>query len=342
MRVHLATLRRASGSSSLRIYPERVRAALEAAGSDPVEILALDMGGEARHGGVLRPALYQLIRSFPRDGAIWHATEPNSALRGVDVVTVHDLYAFTVSGPMFQVFRWVTKRAARRARRVVVQTEALRRDVLRFLGSEAWAKTVVLPGMFATPPPGRLAVRYDVLWVGSLEGRKRPDWFLEQLATISSPRLRVAFLCHRSGYGSEEAVALAVEAARRAHDVEWLTRDLPEEELDRLYRSSRVLVSTSLLEGYHYPVMEAWSRGTAVVVPRIDPYVETYGSADGVRYYDPQQTFLPGLLGMFDSGTFVPDPALLDSLSARTIGRRLWSLYREIRPEAAVQVPALL
>jgi glycosyltransferase involved in cell wall biosynthesis len=331
MKVRLVTLRRASGSSSLRIYPERIREALQAAGPDPVELVALNVPGEGRRGGVIRPALYQLTHSFPRDDGIWHATEPNSALRGTDVVTLHDFYPFTASGLMFSIFRWSTRRAARRARRIVVQTEAVRTDVGRFLGHEAWTKTVVIPPPFALPPLGRLSDRYDVLWVGTLEQRKRPDWFLQQLATVSSPRLRVAFLCHRSGYGSEESVTRAFEEARRVHDVEWLTRDLTDEELDQLYRASRVLVSTSLLEGYHTPVMEAWARGTAVVVPRIDLYGQIYGSVEGVRYYDTQGTFLPVLLELLKGPPFVPDPVLLESVSGPAVGRRLWSVYRELR-----------
>jgi glycosyltransferase involved in cell wall biosynthesis len=335
MKVHLVMLRRTSGSSSLRIYPERIRAALTAAGTDPVDLVSLNVDGEARRGGVWRPALYQLMHSFPRDGTLRHATEPSSALRGVDVVTVHDLYPFTVSGSMFWIFRSVTKRAARRARRIVVQTDAVRSDVLRFLGREAWAKTVVVPPPFVTPAPGRLVQRYDVLWVGTLERRKRPDWFLQQLATLPAPRLRIAFLCHQSGVGDERSLAAALEAARRVHDIEWVSRDLTDEELDQLYRSSRVLVSTSLLEGYHTPVMEAWSRGTAVVVPKIDLYVQIYGSTPGVRYYEPQDSYVPELLQLLGAPPFVPDPTLAESVSGPTVGRRLWSVYRELEPDPA-------
>jgi glycosyltransferase involved in cell wall biosynthesis len=339
MRVHLVTSRRASGSNSFRINADRIRAALEAAGSDQVDQVLLENGTEARHGGVLRPAWHQLTHRFPSDGAIWHATEPSTALRGVDVVTFHDLYPFTVSGPMFTVFRWMTRRAARRARRIVVQIETVRSDVQRFLGPEAWAKTVVIPPPFETPTPGRMADRFDVLWVGSYEGRKRPDWFLQQLATIRSPRLHVAFLCHRSGYGSEELVARSLEAARAMHDIEWISRDLSDEELDRLYRSAKVLVSSSVDEGYHYPVMEAWSRGTAILVPRTDLYVRIYGSRGGVRYYDPGGTFGPELRELLESGPFVPDPALLESISPPAIGRRLWSVYQELRTNPPPPVP---
>jgi glycosyltransferase involved in cell wall biosynthesis len=333
MKVHLVTLRRTSGSSSLRINPQRIRAALEVAGADPVELVELDMAGEARRGGVVRPMLYQLTHRFPRDGAIWHATEPNSALRGVDVVTLHDLYAFTVPGPMFRIFRWMTARAVRRARRAVVQTEVLRRDVFRYMGPKAGAKTVVVPPTFPSVPLGRRPVEYDLLWVGSLERRKRPEWFLEQLARAPVPRLRVAFLCHRSGFGSEEAVTAAFEAAQRVHEVDWWKDDLPDDALDRLYRSSRVLVSTSVLEGYHYPVMEAYIRGTRVLLPKIDLYLQTYGAVPGVDYYDPAGSFAPALPGLLAAGPFRPDPALLESVSGPVIGRRLWSLYREIERE---------
>lgn len=334
MKVQLVTSRRASGSNSFQINADRIRGALEAGGPDPVGQLFLANGTEARHGGVLRPAWYQLTHSFPPDGTIWHATEPSAALRGVDVVTFHDLYPFTVPGPMFRVFRWVTRRAARRARRIVVQIENVRNDVQHFLGSEAWAKTVVVPPPFETPSPGRMADKYDVLWVGSLEGRKRPDWFLQQLTTIRSPRLRVAFLCHRSGIGSEESVARAFDAARQLHDVEWIGRDLSDGELDQLYRSAKVLVSSSLVEGYHYPVMEAWSRGTAILVPHSDLYLRIYGSRAGVRYYDPVQSYVPQLLDLLQAGPFVPDPGLLESVSPPAVGRRLWAVYRELRSAA--------
>ena len=334
MTVRLVTLRRASGSSSFRIYTRKLEDALRAARPDgAIEVTELDMGGEGRRGGVIRPTLGHLFRGRPRDGSIWHATEPNTALRGVDVVTIHDLYPFTVPGLMFRIFRSVLRRSARRARRIVVETEVVRADVRRYLGDAAWAKSRIVPPPFPTPPWGRAPDAYDLLWLGSLERRKQPVRFLRQLAEAPAPRRRVAFLCHRGGFGDAAEVERAVADARRAHAVEWITRDVSAGELDRLYRSSRAFVSTSSLEGYHYPVMEAWSRGTPAVVPRIEPYVQIYGSVAGIHFYDPAGSFVPTADQALDAPPYAPDAALLRSVSREGVGAVLWSLYGEVEAE---------
>lgn len=329
--VRLVTARRASEASSYRAYTEKARAALAAADVRPFSVVEVEMSAEGARGGVIRPTLAHLLRSFPRDGAIYHATEPNTAFRGVDVVTLHDVYPFEARGVSFAVFRLVIRSAARRARRIVTQTSVIHAAIRRHLGEAAAAKTRIVPPAFPAPPPGRLAPEHDVLWVGSLDARKQPELFLDRLAERPGPRLRVAFLCHEGGSPIRPAVEAALARARKAHDVEWTERNVSEPELDRLYRSSRVLVSTSTVEGFHYPVMEAWSRGTRVVLPRLAPYPETYGEVEGVGYYDPRSfAFGEELSEGLAAGPFVPDRRLLDSISFAAIGRRLSAVYDEL------------
>src|SRR4029077_6386875 len=100
--------------SSYRIYTEKIRHALATVPSIDPEVLEIPMGGEGRWGGVVRPTFHHLVGRFPRGGEVHHATEPNTAFRGVDVVTLHDLFPFEAPGAMFRVFRWVIRSAARR------------------------------------------------------------------------------------------------------------------------------------------------------------------------------------------------------------------------------------
>src|SRR5271169_3518330 len=123
MKIKLVTARRDRGPSSYANYTEKARRALEAAGVDAVEVVRLEMSADSTRGGVLRPTLAQFFGRFPSDGSLWHATEPNAAYRGVDVLTIHDLYPYTVPGFTMRIFRNVVARGARRCRRLVVQTE---------------------------------------------------------------------------------------------------------------------------------------------------------------------------------------------------------------------------
>lgn len=335
MRVRLVTARRDRRPSSYAIYTEKARRALEAAGADAVEVVRVEQSADSDRGGVLRPTLAQLFGRFPADGSLWHATEPNTAYRGVDVLTIHDLYPYTVPGLTMGIFRNVAARGARRARRLVVQTEVVKRDVERFLGAEAAARTRVVGPAFPDVGAERLPTRYDLLWVGSLEPRKQPALFLQRLAEIPGPRLRVAFRSARPSEPGADPVVRAFEAASRTHDLTWLDQNLTDPELDRLYRSSTVLVSTSLNEGFHYPVMEAYTRGTAVLLPRTPLYTEIYGEIDGVRYFEPWGPLEAGVRASLAAGPYTPDAALLERFSFAGVGRRLHAVYAELRPGAS-------
>lgn len=330
MSLHLVTLERSGAYSSYRIYTDKIRIALEQAGAGPVVVDALRTSAEARHGGVLRPTLAHYLGRFPRDGELRHATEPNTALRGTDVVTIHDLYPFLEPGLMFRVFRAVSRSAARRARAIVTQVETIREDIGRYLGAEAKQKTFVVPPPFPIPPAGREPPATDVLWIGSTDRRKRPDLFLRGIAGLPGPSLRVTFLCHGASADRPGELAAPFAAARARHQVDWVSRSIEGPALETLYRSSRALVSTSALEGYHNPPMEAWARGTPAVLPRIPLYREIYGTVGGVRYYDPSASFAESLAAALADGPHTPDPGLLRSVSFPEVGRRLAEVYRRL------------
>lgn len=330
MKVRLCVLERTDPASSYRIYTEKLLHALRSAGIDGAEISTIPAAAEARRGGVLRPTWTHFTGRFAEGETVHHATEPNAALRGVDVVTLHDLYPFQGSGAAVHAFRAVIRSAARRAPRIVTLSGAIRSDVARFLGPVALRKTRVIPPPFPTPELGRPAPEHDVAWVGSAEPRKQPERFLRTLAELSGTRLRVVFLCHTAPGARNDALQAALRAARGRHDVEWIGGSVGPEALDRLYRASRALVSTSRIEGYHYPVMEAWSRGTPVVLPDIPLYREIYGSVGGVYYFDPSGSFDRALREALDAGPHGPDPRLLDAVSFPAVGRRLAELYREL------------
>lgn len=335
MRVVLATPKRSDPGSSLRAYALRMlRALLSVPGHGDARLLELPLGAEAKRGGVARPLVGQALRAFPVDGStIWHATEPNAALRGTDVVTLHDLYEFQEKGPMMRAVRMITQRAVHRARRFVVQTEHGRSVVRAQFGPDVADRTRVVPPAFEPVPPGRpLQPDYDLLWVGNLDGRKQPDRFLLELSRFPSPRLRVAFFCHRSGWGDLGPVAAAFERARQAHTMDWIDRKLSSDELDKLYRRSRVLVSTSTVEGFHLPPMEAWLRGTRLLLPDIDVYREIYGRATGVLFYPPAEGFGAVVKAGLEASPFSPDSDLMLKVSDRECGSGLWKIYGEIHP----------
>ena len=102
------------------------------------------------------------------------------------------------------------------------------------------------------------------------------------------------------------------------------------EAVARLYRSSRTLVSTSLYEGFHMPVAEAYLRGVNVVLPDAPFYRSTYSSEAGVHWYRGRDQLADTILEGVRSGAFRIDSGFAQRHSYRTVGRALVGTYEEV------------
>jgi glycosyltransferase involved in cell wall biosynthesis len=172
---------------------------------------------------------------------------------------------------------------ARRARLVLVPSEATRRDVVRLLGI-ARERTRVIPyapsPRFAPAAEGAEAVaaRHGVrppyfLYVGTLEPRTNVAAALRAFARVAAdvPEHRFLLVGQR-GWRCEDVFAEASSPALRDR-VRFLDY-VPEEDLPLLYTHATALVYPSLYEGFGFPVVEAMACGTPVLTSRSSSLAE--------------------------------------------------------------------
>ena len=328
MKVAIASIGWSNPTTSMHSHSTDVLAALRSVGVDAAPMPLRSYRG-AKVGGLLIPWAWRTFGSYPdREGALVHQIDQDS-LRGVDVVTVQDLFCFHEDRFVDRFFRSAVGTAARRARRTVVTTEATGKELgERFPAVREKIRVVPLP--HAPTTADREQQRYDALWIG----RNAPNkGLLEYIALASRfPHLRFAVRWSRSP-GRPLLDERLSHAIQLSDNIQTFTKPLSDEEMDDLYRSSRAYVSTSTYEGWHLPVSEAYLRGCHIVVPRIEPYVSIYPEGTAFWYAPSDRASLDTALEAAVAAPFrLPSPEVVRYVSYANVGDRLKAVYEEISP----------
>jgi glycosyltransferase involved in cell wall biosynthesis len=245
-------------------------------GREPVEIPEgvtahrHPLGGRAVFGAASilgRPPIDMLC-----DGAdvVWiPAPAPVAPGRAPYVLTVHDL-SFVDRPSDFTAYERLWHRLARPGRlagnaaRVIAVSSATAAAAARWHVDA----TVVLSGVdhLSHEPPPRGAPPY-FLSVGALEPRKAPE-----LLAAAHQRARAAGLQAELWFAGEGRIAVSGEGVR--------TLGTPhDEELASLYSGAVALVTSSWMEGYGLPPLEAAACGTPSIVSDLPVYDETLGDS---------------------------------------------------------------
>jgi glycosyltransferase involved in cell wall biosynthesis len=211
------------------------------------------------------------------------------------VVTLHDATFF--SHPELHTrtkrvfFRTATRIAVRRARALVVPSQATRDEVVRFTGARPDRFTVALhgvdPAVFHPVGPAEanrvaeelgLAGRSYVAFLGTLEPRKNVPalirgWVTAVRGTPEPPALVLA-----GGPGWDDQVEPAIAQVPAGLDV-LRTGYLPLEDLAGLLAGAQVVAYPSRGEGFGLPVLEAMACGAAVLTSAELSLTEVGGDA---------------------------------------------------------------
>lgn len=206
------------------------------------------------------------------------------------LLTVHDL-TFLVqpqcAEPKLQRYlSRVLPRSLRRARLVLVDSHASRRDLLHLQGVPAERVRVVYPGVRprfrplpasqTEPVRQRLGLPADfLLFVGTLEPRKNVPTLLHALAHLP-PTTRLV-IAGRTGWLYQDIFA-TLERLNLTGRVQFLDF-VADDDLPALYNLAQVFVYPSLYEGFGLPVLEALACGTPTVATRVASLPEVAGSA---------------------------------------------------------------
>lgn len=172
--------------------------------------------------------------------------------------------------------RWLFEYGLRNVDRVFVQNENQRRDLSEQYGREG----VLIPNCYA-PPEGATAADPQgyVLWIASVKPQKRPEMFLEMAKRLPQHRFVMIGGPDASGRGQAYADGIR-DACAALPNVEY-RGFMPYAEADRQFSGARVLVNTSLYEGFPNTFLQAWARGVPSVA-----FVDTGSRHAGQPAYD--------------------------------------------------------
>jgi glycosyltransferase involved in cell wall biosynthesis len=254
----------------------------------PGELVASGISGENRVAWA-RGELLDVARGAARlRGDLLHAPANLGPLRTSVpmVVTINDLLPFRhpeyVPGPYAAVLRWMNRRVAHAARRVITLSEASREDITRFLRVDPSVIDVVpLAGGEVHPPVSTVARRDDlVLSIGNRMPHKNFTTLLEAIARIEPTRRpRVVITgSHSDDPLRPDVNRLGLEACVDLRG--WIDDD----ELDRLYATATAFVFPSRFEGFGLPLLEAMARGCPVIASDLPVLREVAG--DAAEYTD--------------------------------------------------------
>jgi glycosyltransferase involved in cell wall biosynthesis len=197
------------------------------------------------------------------------------------VVSVFDLD--TIVNP--HSYRWrfrayyntLLRAHVRRARAVIVSSWATRAAL-----EDRWPnpRYVVIPlgvdsVFFERPEPQATADAPYILYTGGFSARKRLDDLFEAFDQVSEAERDVRLTLTGDGPAEVRHAAAKHRSASRIR----FTGRVSDERLAELYRQAEAVVYPSALEGFGFPVVEAFASGTPVVATAAGSIPEVAGDA---------------------------------------------------------------
>lgn len=205
------------------------------------------------------------------------------------VVTVHDLAYFTrpeTFGFWSRTFlRRATRDAARRARRIVVPSEATAQDMRAVFPAAANRLEVIPHGIDPAPAidaATRAEVRarlglpeHYVLHVGTIQPRKNVDLVVAAVRELRARGLpHQALVVGRRGWLSDAAM----REIERDDTALWLEH-VSADDLPAVYAEAAAFASPSAYEGFGFAVADALAAGVPTVISDISSLPELCGDA---------------------------------------------------------------
>jgi glycosyltransferase involved in cell wall biosynthesis len=203
------------------------------------------------------------------------------------VISMHDLLYFAhpeymLTGLYTEPVKWMEKRAAANAARILTISEASASDIHKYLRFPV-EQTDLVPLAGTVQPRERSTVERDratFLAVGNRRPHKNFDGLVRAVATID-PRQRPKVIITGS-HGDDPLLPLVRELG--VEDSIELLSWISVEDLDELYSQVTALIVPSHCDGFSLPALEAMMIDLPVMLADIPVYREVGG--DAAIYFD--------------------------------------------------------
>jgi glycosyltransferase involved in cell wall biosynthesis len=164
----------------------------------------------------------------------------------------------------------------KRVDRVITQNPAQQASLLANYGREG----TLIPSCYSPPPGSRADRNGYVLWVASVRTSKRVEMVLEIARRL--PQFKFVVVGGPDAGRREQAYFESVrEAARALPNVE-MKGFVPFSETERYFNGARIVLNTSLYEGFPNTFLQAWARAIPTVA-----FIDTGSrTRDGQPVYD--------------------------------------------------------
>jgi glycosyltransferase involved in cell wall biosynthesis len=170
-----------------------------------------------------------------------------------------------------RIFQW----GLRRMDEVIVQNEAQ----LASLAEHYGRRGILIPSCYVLPEGARSDPAGYVLWAATVRPSKRPEILLEMARRLPEHRF-VMIGGPDPGRREAEYMRAMAEAAARLPNIE-VRGFVPFGEAERAFDGARVVLNTSLYEGFPNTFLQAWSRGIPTLA-----FIDTGSRMAGEPVYD--------------------------------------------------------
>lgn len=224
--------------------------------------------------------------------------------KGKFVTTIHDLTwheikglgVTTLSAPAYYfkyvAYRSVVKKTVSRAVKIIVPSNAVKKDLTRRFSLQPEKVVVTYEGAtiqkLNTQSKKDILLKYGIkkpyiLYVGSLYPHKNVEIVALALKTLAQPVPTLVIVSARNVFAKRfETFLKEIKASNLVRMVGYI----PDKDLARLYKGSQGYIFPSLSEGFGLPGLEAMAYGTPVIASDIPVLKEIYGSA--AIYFNPR------------------------------------------------------